>query len=152
MNLREIVNRATLPALAHWGDSASAEFYRRLAEGSFATTRCPSCRALVFPPRPFCPRCWAEPVEWEELPRRGKLHAASQQGRGIRFLKPNTIGLVDLGEVRVLSRIDAPFDSLRPGMDLELDFFREIPGLVLHQFRPIAAGAHMRDPGQGESP
>jgi hypothetical protein len=52
------------------------------------------------------------------------------------------IGLVDLEEGcgRVLSRIAAPFQTLRIGQPLRVGFLDLPGGLVLHQFLPAEKG------------
>ncbi|HEV8322755.1 MAG TPA: OB-fold domain-containing protein [Myxococcota bacterium] len=140
--MNEILAQATQAALKHYGDTASREFLQRLRAGSFASTRCDACALTAFPPRPFCPRCLAGEVRWVELPHRGTLYAFTQQDRALRFSAPDVIGLVELeGVGHVLSRIDAPFASLRIGVALELDFVDIGAGVTLHQFRPAAAPA-----------
>ena len=136
--MNEILAQATRAALEHYGDAATAEFLRRLREGSFASTRCVTCAWTAFPPRPFCPRCLAAEVHWVELPHHGTLYAFTQQERALRFSAPDVIGLVELSGVgHVLSRIDAPFASLRIGAALELGFVDIGAGITLHQFRPV---------------
>jgi uncharacterized OB-fold protein len=75
-------------------------------------------------------------MEWVELPQTGLLVAFSTQERGSRFKAPDVLGLVDLDEgPRLLSRIDAPYESLQIGQRVHLDFVEVADGLVLHQFR-----------------
>jgi len=131
-------------ALAHHGDAISRAFYSRLAERRLSTTRCEECGALSFPPRGHCPACAAADasrgrrVRWADLSGRGTLHAFTQIERAFFFAKPDVIGLVDLEEGcgRILSRIAAPFESLRIGQHVRVDFLDLPGGLVLHQFRP----------------
>jgi uncharacterized OB-fold protein len=129
---------ATLDAaVAIYGDAAAAEFHARLAQKRLCSTQCTSCREIAFPPRPFCPFCHAREVAGVDLPRTGRLYAFTQQHRSLRFCAPDVLGLVELDGVgRILSRIDAPFDSLVTGQPLTLDFLEVSPGRWLHQFRP----------------
>ena len=78
-------------------------------------------------------------MTWIDLSGRGTLHAFSQNHRTLFFNKPDVIGLVDLEEGcgRILSRIDAPLQTLQIGQPLQIDFFDLPGGLVLHQFRPV---------------
>ncbi len=134
--MRELLDRTTLEAIRHYGDRATEEFYAHLRERRFMSTRCRGCSEVAFPPRSFCPACHGVDVEWFELPRRGALYAFTQQERSLRFSKPDVLGLVDLpGVGRILTRIDAPFESLSIGLAVELDFYEISPELVLHQFR-----------------
>ncbi|MDP3936762.1 MAG: OB-fold domain-containing protein [Deltaproteobacteria bacterium] len=82
----------------------------------------------------------ARRMEWVDLSGRGSLHAFSQNYQALFCPKPDLIGLVDLEEGcgRVLSRIDAPYDDLRIGQPLRMDFLELPGGLFLHQFLPDA--------------
>ena len=130
-------------------DGATSIFYAALRERRFRGTRCTSCGHVPFPPRDHCTRC-AQPgagllrtMEWIDLPTRGMVYAFSQQQRSWRFSKPDVIGLVSLVGVSglVLTRLDAPFDSLALGQDVEVDFLEVGPELVVHQFRPVGRNA-----------
>ena len=59
---------------------------------------------------------------------------------GLRFSKPDVLGVVELtledGPVRIVTRIDAPYEALRIGMPVELGFIEAAAGMVLHQFKP----------------
>ena len=115
---------------------AAREFYRRLAGGRLATTRCASCGELRFPPRELCPTCGTQ-MQWEELSGRGTVHAFTQQERGLRFTAPHVVGVVDLEEgVRVFGLLDAPFESLEIGQPVQAHPVADDGGLTLLVFRP----------------
>jgi len=136
--MKDVIDKATRAAIRHYGDGAAARFYTELRERRFMSTRCPACDAIAFPPRSFCPKCYGTAVEWVDLPRRGTVYAFTQQERSLRFSRPDVIGLVELPSVgRILTRLDAPFEALRIGLTVELDFFEVNAELVLHQFRPV---------------
>jgi uncharacterized protein len=112
------------------------EFYRRLGEGQLATTYCASCDELRFPPRERCPAC-GEATAWRGLSGRGTVHAFTQQERGLRFTAPAVIGVVELEEgVRVFGLLEAPFESLAIGQQVELELLPDPSGLTLLAFRP----------------
>jgi uncharacterized OB-fold protein len=116
--------------------SAAREFYRRLDAGRLASTRCPSCDRLRFPPRERCPACGSA-TEWSELSGRGTVYAFTQQERGLRFTAPEVLGVVELEEgVRVFGLLEAPFESLAIGQQVELRLRRDVPGLTLLAFQP----------------
>jgi uncharacterized OB-fold protein len=90
----------------------------------------------MYPPRPFCPRCFG-PVVWVDLPRRAKLYAFTQQERATRFTKPDVIGLVEIeGLGTILSKINAPFEALTIGQDLELDPVVVSDEITVHAWKP----------------
>ncbi|MHB8419913.1 MAG: Zn-ribbon domain-containing OB-fold protein [Myxococcales bacterium] len=136
--MKELIDAQTKEALELYGDAAGEEFRRRLASQRLCSTRCASCGRIAFPPRGFCPHCHAHGVEWVELPRRARLYAFTQQQRGLRFLAPDVLGLVEVAGVgHFLSRIDAPFESLSIDQELEVSFTEIAPGLWVHQYRPV---------------
>jgi len=137
-DLGRLIDRAMEIEVAEYGDEASKEFYRLLKNREFKTTRCRDCDNTVLPPRPFCPSCFGTNVEWIDLPRRGTLYAFTQQERSLRFGKPDVIGIVELEEAgRLITRIDAAFEDLTIGMELEMDFLDVSENQTLHQFRPV---------------
>ena len=142
---------ATKRAIDFNADGATRTLYAALRERRFRGTRCTSCGHVPFPPRDHCVRC-AKPgegfgllraMEWIDLPTRGTIYAFSQQQRSWRFSKPDVVGLVSLVGVSglVLTKLDAPFDSLAIGQDVEVDFLEIGPELVVHQFRPVGRSA-----------
>jgi uncharacterized OB-fold protein len=137
-DLKKLIDRAMEVEVGEYGDEAAREFYRRLKERKFRTTRCKACAEVALPPRMFCPACFGGDVEWIDLPTRGTLFAFTQQERSLRFGKPDVIGVVELpGTGRLLTRIDAPFDDLVIGMEVEVDFLDVSENQTLHQFRPV---------------
>lgn len=137
-DLKSLLDQGTRDGLSLYGHRCSQKFYELLNERRFASTRCRACGRQSFPPREFCPACFQAETEWVDLPRQGALYAFTQQERSVRFGKPDVIGIVELpGGVRLLTRIDGKFETLRIGQPVELDFLEIAPGLVLHQFRPL---------------
>lgn len=138
MDIPEIIRKYTLMAVEHYGDSATKEFYERLKKHDFSAPECKRCKKFIFPPRPFCPLCYDKDLEWKKLPAEGILYAFTQQERALRFSKPDVIGIVELeGVGRIITKIGAPYESLKIGMKVYLDFIEIENGMVLHQFRPL---------------
>lgn len=116
-------------------DAAAARFFAELAARRLSTTRCPD-HGFLYPPRPWCPHCMREDLEWAELSGRGTLAAFSTQETAVRFGAPAVIGLVDLDEgVRLLSHIAGGYADLSIGQRVRVDFI-EVEGQVLHRFVP----------------
>lgn len=136
--MKDIIDKNLKEASVHYGDSVTQKFYALLKEKKFCSTKCKECNEWMFPPREFCPYCFGRNVEWQDMPRKGILYAFTQQEKSLRFLKPDVVGLVELpGIGKILTRIDASLESLKIGMDVELDFVEVNPELVLHQFCPV---------------
>jgi uncharacterized OB-fold protein len=81
-------------------------------EAHLVGARCTTCGTHTFPPQPACPRCGAgtEPVA---LPDRGTVWTWTVQRTrpkppytGPDEFEPFAVGYVDLGPVRVESRLD----------------------------------------------
>ena len=137
-DLKHMIDSAMEIAVREYGDEAVREFYRCLKNREFRTTRCKTCGDVALPPRMFCPACFGTDIEWIDLSRRGALFAFTQQERSLRFARPDVIGVVELpGAGRLLTRIDAPFEDLSIGMEVELDFLDVSENQTLHQFRPV---------------
>lgn len=135
---KQIIDDAMEVEVAEYGDEAVQKFYRDLKRREFRTTRCRACGNTALPPRMFCPACFGVDVEWIDLPRRGTLFAFTQQDRSLRFSKPDVVGVVELPRAgRLLTRIDAPYEELAIGMEVELDFLDISEGQTLHQFRLV---------------
>jgi len=63
--------------------------------------RCRACGDVSFPPRAYCPECWAE-AEIIALPTAGTLYTFTTVHAGGR---PLVLGYADFGEVRVLGQL-----------------------------------------------
>jgi uncharacterized protein len=91
-------------------------FWDGLREGLFQTSMCTQCRHMTFPPKPVCPECWSESVQWVELSGRGLLRSFTEVSAAPAMFAddaPYVLCIVDLEEgVRVLSRILASWDEL----------------------------------------
>jgi len=80
------------------GATASTFLQALRDEGRILGSRCPSCRTVLCPPRPDCPRCGkpaTEPVEvgpagtlvsWTELPGRGAFGLVRPDGADTAFV------------------------------------------------------------------
>ncbi len=118
-------------------DDVAREFYRRLADGSPATTRCRRCDVAYFPARLRCPGCGGE-TEWAELSRRGVLEAFTTQEAAVRFRAPAVLALARLGNVTVPGIAMAAYEDLAIGAEVDVEPFAEPEtGLTLIGFRPV---------------
>ena len=74
-------------------------FWDALANGRFLVTRCLTCRRHSFPPKPICPQCWTDGIEWEEIETSGRLYSWTRVHAGPAVFEPDlpyAIGIVDL--------------------------------------------------------
>ena len=87
----------------------SRRFWDQLASGVFETTFCLDCRLPAFPPRPFCPHCWGERIEWRALSGKGTLYSQTRvhaAASAFAHDAPYRLALVDLDEgLRVATKL-----------------------------------------------
>ena len=82
-------------------------FYDNLREGKFTTTKCKKCGHITYPPQVICPKCWAEELEWVELPQRAKVVTLTetQAGAPIGFEPPLIMAWLTFGEKSPLKHL-----------------------------------------------
>ncbi len=56
-------------------DFSNTAFHQYLAEYKLMGAHCEACDTLYLPPRPMCPKCFGDDMNWVELPERGELIA-----------------------------------------------------------------------------
>jgi len=91
-------------------------------------SRCTACDTHTFPRQGSCPRCGSTDLADAELPTRGTVWTWTVQRfpvkppfRGPEPFEPFALGYVDLGSVRVETRLDgAPLDGWAIGDEVEL--------------------------------
>ena len=59
----------------HTAGRLASHFFRALLEKKILALRCPRCRRVLLPPRPFCERCFVPLEEWVEVGPQGTLEA-----------------------------------------------------------------------------
>ena len=75
------------------------EFWDGCAAGELRLQWCKSCDAHYFPPRPFCPTCLSDQVEWQTVSGKGTLHTYVINHRpGMGFEPPYAICVIQLDE------------------------------------------------------
>ncbi|MFF9346498.1 bifunctional MaoC family dehydratase N-terminal/OB-fold nucleic acid binding domain-containing protein [Streptomyces sp. NPDC014734] len=122
----------------------NAGFWQGVAEHKLLIQRCGECRKARFPWLPGCNACGSQ--EWDTFEASGEgtvfshvvMHhppfpAFAADGDG----GPYAVGLIELAEgVRMVSNvIGVPYDKVRTGMPVLLEFLRADPELVLPVFR-----------------
>lgn len=91
-------------------DSHTAEFWRRLGDGSFELQRCKECGRYRYPPRNHCPGCLANEFDWVKATGSGTVYTYITYERAFHpafaAAVPYTVALVELDEkVRVWARM-----------------------------------------------
>ncbi|WP_240799070.1 bifunctional MaoC family dehydratase N-terminal/OB-fold nucleic acid binding domain-containing protein [Streptomyces sp. A0958] len=140
-------NRAARPDPVVNRDNAG--FWEGVAAGRLLIQRCGACADLRFPWLPGCNTCGSP--EWETVEASGEgtvfsyvvMHhppfpAFSESGEG----GPYAVALIELAEgVRMVSNVvGVPYDKVRVGMPVRLEFLRTGPEAQLPVFRSSAGG------------
>ncbi|MEE1740109.1 OB-fold domain-containing protein [Streptomyces sp. BE147] len=125
----------------------NAGFWAGVAEHKLLIQRCGDCRTLRFPWLPGCNACGGR--DWDTVEASGEgtvyshvvMHhppfpAFSTSPEGAEG-GPYAVGLIELAEgVRMVSNvIGVPYDKVRTGMPVRLEFLRTDPELELPVFR-----------------
>jgi len=111
-------------------------FKESLKTGKLTTSKCSSCKKLIWPPNNICPKCLSNDIEWVELSSNGKLLDFSESLMGN---KPVIFGIVELDEnIRVLGRIICNDSSeVKKGIDVKLVKCGIENNDVYYEFQPI---------------
>ena len=123
-------------------DLETQPFWDATREGRLLIKHCNACGEHHFYPRPFCPTCWSDDVEWVEASGRASLYTWSVVYRndlppfGERV--PYVAAVVDLAEgPRMMTNVvDCEFDALAVGMHLDAVFHPISDDVTIVQFRP----------------
>ena len=120
-------------------NKANKPYWDGLKEEKFLIQKCLACNEVFFPPKLLCPECLSQNVEYFESCGMGELYAFTEiHAKTPGFKTPFIVGLIDLDEHpgRFLSRIEAPFDSLRIGQRMIVQYVHEKRGFSVHTFIP----------------
>jgi uncharacterized OB-fold protein len=103
-------------------------FWDAAREQRLLVKRCADCGEAHFYPRPFCPQCWSENVNWEEASGQATLYTFSTvhvndlppfHGR-----VPYVAAIVELAEgPRMMTNVvDCDAEQLEVGMSLQVRY------------------------------
>lgn len=123
-------------------EDESRPFWDGLREGRLLIKRCRACGAFHFYPRPFCPTCWADDVEWFEASGRGTVYTYSTVyvndlppfGSEV----PYVAAVVELDEgPRMMTRlVGCTAEDISIGLPVRVDFQQFDEELRMAVFRP----------------
>ena len=123
-------------------DAETMPFWDAAKEGRLLIKRCRACDEFHFYPRPFCPHCWSEDVEWVEAGGKATLYTWSIVRRNdlppFPERVPYVAAIVDLDEgPRMMTNVvDCDFDDLIEGMALEAVYHPISDDVTIVRFRP----------------
>lgn len=121
----------------------NAGFWEGVADHQLLIQRCTGCGTLRFPWLPGCGGCGSP--EWDTVAASGAgtvfSYVVMHHPPFPAFDPPYAVGLIELAEgVRIVSNITGvPYDEVRIGMPVELEFLRADDELELPVFRGAVA-------------
>jgi uncharacterized OB-fold protein len=119
-------------------NKANKTFWDGIKDEKFFIQKCKKCNEIFFPSRILCPECLSVKTEYFESEGRGFLYAFTEiRTKTPGFKVPYIIGLIELDDKpgRFLSRIIAPYDSLKIGQRLRVKY-EHLKGFSVHTFIP----------------
>ncbi|MBA2282260.1 MAG: Zn-ribbon domain-containing OB-fold protein [Actinomycetota bacterium] len=125
-------------------DAETVPYWEAARDGRLLIKRCTACGRPHFYPRPFCPHCWSDAVEWEEASGRATIYTFSIVRRndlppwGERV--PYVAAVVDLeeGPRMITNIVDCDVDVVAIGQSVEVAF-RDEDEFVIPVFRLAAS-------------
>jgi uncharacterized protein len=120
-------------------------FWDAAREGRLLIRSCRSCGAVHHYPRPFCPSCWSDDVEWVHASGRANLYTWSTVHRNdlppFREQVPYVAAVVELDEgPKMMTRlVDCEPDRLEVGLALEAAFETLTDDVTIVVFRPAGS-------------
>jgi uncharacterized OB-fold protein len=124
-------------------DETTEAFWKAAGEGRLLVKSCRACGRYHAYPRPFCPYCWSDAVEWVEASGRATLYTFSIVRQNdlppFRDWLPYVAAVVDLEEgPRMMTNIvDCGVEDVRIGMALEFTT-RPAHDIAVPVFRPAS--------------
>jgi uncharacterized OB-fold protein len=123
-------------------DLETLPFWEAAKEGRLLIEHCNACGENHYYPRPFCPRCWSDDVEWLEASGRATLYTWSVVHTNdlppFAERVPYVAAIVELeeGPRMITNVVDCEFGDLEVGMALEAVFHPTSDEWTIVQFRP----------------
>lgn len=117
-------------------------FWAAAAEGTLLLSECADCGLVFHYPRPVCPDCSSEDVEWRESEGTGEIYSFAV-GRSLsgwpEDALPEIVAYVELDEgPRVLTNVRADPGAVEIGHRVEVAFVdTEESGVAIPVFEPV---------------
>jgi uncharacterized OB-fold protein len=110
-------------------------FWEAAGQGKLLYKKCAACGDSHFYPRPHCPFCFSDKVEWQEAAGRGTIYTYSVMRRAP---VPYAIAYVTLAEgpTMMTNIVDCDLDSIRVGQPVRLVFKPSDGGPPVPMFTP----------------
>lgn len=118
------------------------EFWDATNDGRLLLRHCRSCDAVHYYPRPFCPTCWSDDVDWVEAGGGGALYTWSTVFSNdlppFGDQVPYVAAIVELDEgPRMMTRlVDCDDTTIEVGMRLQARFEPLVEDVTIVVFAP----------------
>jgi uncharacterized protein len=125
--------------------NAGRQFWAAAAAGDLLVPHCKACQKNFWHPRPLCPHCGSDQVDWVKGSGKGSVHTFTViRQSGDAFFKgkvPYAVAMVELDEgPRMMSNlVDCAVDDIKIGMRVEVLFEAAGEGIAIPLFRPEGA-------------
>lgn len=122
-------------------EAETAPWWDAARQGELLLRRCGACGRAHLYPRPFCPTCWSEDVQWERATGTGTLYTWSEVRVNdlppFKERVPYIAAIVDLDEGPRLETtiVGVTEAELSIGMRLKVDF-SDVGEVTIPVFRP----------------
>ncbi|PZC46655.1 MAG: hypothetical protein C1O27_001797 [Chloroflexi bacterium] len=123
-------------------DLETTPYWEAAREHKLKLPKCSQDGTFVFPPRPICPKCHSDKLEWTELSGRGAVYTFTimHDKMVAGFDPPYVVAQVELEEqagLRLQSNIlECPVPDVYIGMPVEVTFEDRSEEISVPQFRP----------------
>ena len=116
----------------------ASPFWRSVDRRAMALPRCGACGRFHFYPRPVCPECWSDKLDWRPVRGRGTVWSytivrfAHGAHEGWKTRVPYAVALIELEEgVRMMGNVvDCAVESVHTGMAVRLAYREYEDGLI----------------------
>lgn len=120
--------------------STSRPFWEAARRHELMLQRCGACGKFIYYPRPRCPYCMSERLNWQRCSGRGTVYSYTVVRRpsSRAFADgPYVLAIVELAEgPRLTTNIVAPPEAVRVDMPVEIFFDDVTPEQTLVKFKP----------------
>ena len=117
----------------------SKPFWDGVAQHQLRLPWCTSCGEPHFPPRPFCPHCWEDTIEWRTASGRGTLYTFTtvRANPPSAFREPHDADRVrnELaeGDVQLMTHLEGDLEGVECDAEVEVTW-KQLHGRTLPAF------------------
>lgn len=120
--------------------ATSRPFWDAAKRHELTLQRCGACNSFIYYPRDRCPQCLSEKLEWRRVSGHGKVYSYTVVRRASTRSfadKPYVLAIVELDEgPRMTTNVEAPVESIKVGMPVNVYFDDVTPDRTLVKFKP----------------